>query len=331
MGTFRVTLAVGDPQGGQYTPVEALVDTGATYTTLPASILRELGVVPHDRAEFELADGNVIERDIGRTWVRIDGKSDIVPVVFGDEKGGALLGAVTLEIFRLAVGPVSQRLVQVRGLLMSLNQWFRRQDDVVAANRAEFAKEFLWLDSAIGLLTDLQLFVNTDAKVSAARMALESKDPDKYLATTLTVNLLNDAMGSLVSATRLLLFGDHPDAYALIRSAFEACCYAEHFVYHPDKTKSYMELEAVLSGSGLSTDLEVNLGPELRKRCLEFWRVSKELEIRSGNPVRGFYARLCNLGSHPSPKRVGLRLSPPGGAVLVLSQPNCWQDRDGEA
>ncbi len=122
MGTFRVTVAIGDPQGGQYTAVEALVDTGATYTTLPASILRGLGVVPHDRAEFELADGNVVERDIGRTWVRIDGKTDIVPVVFGDERGGALLGAVTLEIFRLAVDPVGQRLVPVRGLLMALSR-----------------------------------------------------------------------------------------------------------------------------------------------------------------------------------------------------------------
>lgn len=120
MGTFRVTVSVGDPQGERYTSVEAQVDTGATYTTLPASILRRLGVVPHDRAEFELADGNVVERDIGRTWVQIDGRSDVVPVVFAEEGSPALLGAVTLEIFRLAVDPVRQRLVPVRGMLMTL-------------------------------------------------------------------------------------------------------------------------------------------------------------------------------------------------------------------
>ena len=120
MGTFNITLAVGDPQGESYASVEALVDTGATYTMLPASMLQNLGVVPRDRAEFELADGNVAEMDIGRTWVRINGRSEIVPIIFGEEGTPALLGAVTLEIFRLGVDPVRQGLIPVRGLLMAL-------------------------------------------------------------------------------------------------------------------------------------------------------------------------------------------------------------------
>ncbi len=119
MGTFHITLAVGDPQGESYVPVEALVDTGATYTMLPASMLQNPGVVPHDRAEFELADGNVAEMDIGRTWVRIDGRSEIVPIIFGEEGTTALLGAVTLEIFRLGVDLVRQELIPVRGLVMA--------------------------------------------------------------------------------------------------------------------------------------------------------------------------------------------------------------------
>ena len=119
MGTFHITLAVGDPQGESYVPVEALVDTGATYTMLPASMLQNLGVVPHDRAEFELADGNVAEMDIGRTWVRIDGRSEIVPIIFGEEGTTVLLGAVTLEIFRLGVDLVRQELIPVRGLVMA--------------------------------------------------------------------------------------------------------------------------------------------------------------------------------------------------------------------
>lgn len=200
---------------------------------------------------------------------------------------------------------------------MALDQWFQRQDAVIAANRAEVENEIQWLDSAIGLLTDLQIFVNTDPEAKAARLTLQSKDADKHLATTLTVNLLNDAMGGLVSATRLLLFGDLPDAFALIRSAFEACCYAEHLVYHPGKAQSYMELESLLSASRTSAALEVNLGPDLQKRGLDFGTISRELETRTGLPVRRPYARLCNLGSHPSPIRVGLRLSPPSGMVLA--------------
>jgi predicted aspartyl protease len=118
MGTFRVRLGIGDQQGQRYTDVETLVDTGATYTTLPAGLLRDLGVQPRERAEFEMADGRIIERQIGYTWVRFDGRSGIVPVVFAEEGAEALLGAVTLEVLRLGVDPVRRQLVPVRGLLM---------------------------------------------------------------------------------------------------------------------------------------------------------------------------------------------------------------------
>ena len=43
MGTFTVTLGVGDPQGRRYEEVEAMVDSGAAYTVLLASILESLG------------------------------------------------------------------------------------------------------------------------------------------------------------------------------------------------------------------------------------------------------------------------------------------------
>jgi predicted aspartyl protease len=119
MGTFRVTIAVGDSQGSHYAPVEALVDTGSTYAALPASFLRRLGVAPHERRLFELADDRRVERDVGRTWVQIDGRTEVVLVVFADEGTQAFLGAVTLEIFGLAVDPVRRRLVAVPGLMMA--------------------------------------------------------------------------------------------------------------------------------------------------------------------------------------------------------------------
>ena len=122
MGTFRFSIAIGDPQGQEYEPIEALVDTGATYTTVPGSLLRRLGVPSDRRVEFELADGGIVQRDVGQTWVRIDGRSAIVPVVFAEEGSEPLLGAVTLEIFLLNVDLVRQRLVSTRGLLMGLSR-----------------------------------------------------------------------------------------------------------------------------------------------------------------------------------------------------------------
>ncbi|MDP2948553.1 MAG: retroviral-like aspartic protease family protein [Chloroflexota bacterium] len=119
MGTFHYAIEVGDPQGTRFERVEALVDTGASYTVAPAPMLQQLGVTPHDRVVFFLADGRQIERDVGQTWVRIDGRSVITLVVFGDEGADTLLGAYTLEGLRLGVDPANQRLVRTPGLLMS--------------------------------------------------------------------------------------------------------------------------------------------------------------------------------------------------------------------
>jgi len=118
MGTFRVTIEIGDPAGQRYEPVEALVDTGATYTTIPAPLLERVGVVPHVRDAFLLADGRRVDRDIGRTWVRVDGRTELTLVVFGEAEAPALLGAYTLEGLRLASDPVSRRLIPVPGLLL---------------------------------------------------------------------------------------------------------------------------------------------------------------------------------------------------------------------
>ena|SRR5688572_12974872 len=114
MGTFRVEIGVGADRA-RYESVDVLVDTGATYTVLPRALLEELGVVRHTRAPFVIADGSRVELEIGRAWIRIDGREEVSLVVFGDT---ALLGAVTLEGFLLAPDPIGQRLVPVEGLLM---------------------------------------------------------------------------------------------------------------------------------------------------------------------------------------------------------------------
>ena len=119
MGAFLVQVELGDPEGRRYETVGALVDTGATYTTVSGSTLRRLGVSPHTRSTFVLADSSRTERDIGRTWLKLEQGEEMVPVIFGDEDSQPLLGALTLKIFRLGVDPVSQRLIPVPGLLMS--------------------------------------------------------------------------------------------------------------------------------------------------------------------------------------------------------------------
>ena len=110
-------IEVSGADAARFEQVEALVDTGATYTVLPRALLHGLGIVPHACAPFVVADGREVELEIGRAWIRVDGRQEFSLVVFGDT---ALLGAVTLEELRLAADPVAKRLVPVPALLMRL-------------------------------------------------------------------------------------------------------------------------------------------------------------------------------------------------------------------
>jgi predicted aspartyl protease len=57
VGTFQVTIEIGDPQGLRFEEIDALVDAGATLTSAPTSMLRRLGVTPTRKGAFEFADG----------------------------------------------------------------------------------------------------------------------------------------------------------------------------------------------------------------------------------------------------------------------------------
>ena len=39
MGTVKVTIGVGDPQGRHFEDMEVVVDTGSTYTAVPRQLL----------------------------------------------------------------------------------------------------------------------------------------------------------------------------------------------------------------------------------------------------------------------------------------------------
>ena len=121
MVVFKYTIEIGDPEGERFEPVEAVVDTGPSYTLVPASVLARVQVRPIRRATFVVADGRRIERDMGQTWIRVDGEAVIRLVIFGDEDEEPLLGADTLEGLLLGVDPVGKRLVPATGWLVGVS------------------------------------------------------------------------------------------------------------------------------------------------------------------------------------------------------------------
>ena len=119
MGTFSVPIAIGDPQGENWIEMDALVDTGASIVSVPASILRELGVAPVSSQQFRFAQGEIRQMEMGRAWISVDGREEMTLFVVNDEGTPPLLGALELEALFLGVDPVAQRLIPVEGLMMS--------------------------------------------------------------------------------------------------------------------------------------------------------------------------------------------------------------------
>ena len=117
MGSFSVPIQLGNLAGESFVDVTALVDTGATYTTLPASTLTELGIQPEGSRRFRLADNRQVGYQYGQARMRLEGQELIVLVVFAPEGATPLLGATALEIFGLGVDPIEQRLMPRPGLL----------------------------------------------------------------------------------------------------------------------------------------------------------------------------------------------------------------------
>jgi aspartyl protease family protein len=117
MGTFHVPIEIGSRDGERYVAMDALVDTGATYTWIPRAVLDGLGVVPEEEWPFHLADGREVWYPVAWIRVRIGGRARPTIAIFGEPGSGPILGAFTLEGFRLAADPVNHRLISVPGLL----------------------------------------------------------------------------------------------------------------------------------------------------------------------------------------------------------------------
>lgn len=111
MGTFRHPVRLASLDGSKIRDVEAIVDTGAFYTTDPASLCEDLAMSREGSRSFQLADGSRLEMDYGQAQATINGESVTTIVVFGADDSLCLLGAYTLEGLGLIVDPVNQRLI----------------------------------------------------------------------------------------------------------------------------------------------------------------------------------------------------------------------------
>ena len=116
MGLTHVTGVVSGPSGGQ-SEVEFLVDSGATYTVLPAEVWRALGLAPKRPIRLVLADGTGIERQVSECHIKLEQGDGTTPVIMGEPGDQALLGAVTLEILGFVLNPFTRELIPMQMML----------------------------------------------------------------------------------------------------------------------------------------------------------------------------------------------------------------------
>ena len=114
-GITTVKLKISNPlDPKKYIEDKFLVDSGASLTVLPSSIVNKLGLKPVYEKEFFLADGKVIKRKVGGALVSFKGISLPSPVVLGEKGDSKLLGALTLEAMGLALDPFERKIYKAK-------------------------------------------------------------------------------------------------------------------------------------------------------------------------------------------------------------------------
>lgn len=111
MGLTHVKVSIANPARPKRSiEITFLVDSGALYSIVPETALRKLGVKPHSKRTFILADGSEITRKMGDVLFRMDGRQGAAPVIFGEKDDTTLLGTVSLEALGMALDPLKREL-----------------------------------------------------------------------------------------------------------------------------------------------------------------------------------------------------------------------------
>jgi clan AA aspartic protease len=117
VGISYVEGTVRGPVGEER--VRFLIDSGATYSFLPETVWKKIGLTPKRDMQFALADGTTVSRSVSECHIALAQGEAHTPIVLG-EPGDAepLLGVVTLEILGLVFDPFRRSLYPMRALMV---------------------------------------------------------------------------------------------------------------------------------------------------------------------------------------------------------------------
>jgi clan AA aspartic protease len=109
MGITYIEGTVVGPKGSAL--LRFLVDSGASYTLLPESTWKAIGITSQRSMDFSIADGTLVERQVSECLIELPQGKCHTPVVLGDAGDDQpLLGVVTLEELGLVFDPFRREL-----------------------------------------------------------------------------------------------------------------------------------------------------------------------------------------------------------------------------
>ena len=103
--------------------VEAIVDTGSTFTKIPKNVADKLGIEGKEEVKVKIGDGKIISRKLDIVEIEIEGIKRQIYVTIGGESEVPVIGYTTLEILGLKVNPVEKKLEKVTAIELKEVKW----------------------------------------------------------------------------------------------------------------------------------------------------------------------------------------------------------------
>jgi aspartyl protease family protein len=119
MGHVNVKLKLANPVSlsGAAIEASALVDTGATFTTIPRHMSEKLGLRVTGKRRVRTASGlETLEQSFAS--VEINSNLTVTPILVSDTLDKILVGVITLEALGLTVDPTTGQLKEAETYLL---------------------------------------------------------------------------------------------------------------------------------------------------------------------------------------------------------------------
>ncbi|MFH1840847.1 MAG: aspartyl protease family protein [Candidatus Shapirobacteria bacterium] len=116
MGITNVNLKVSNLKDeSRFIEENFLVDSGASLSVLPPNLAKKIGVKSTgEKRQFSLADGTIVEREIGEALFEFQNKRAPSLVIIGKRNDSPILGALTLESMGLVLDPFKRQLFEAK-------------------------------------------------------------------------------------------------------------------------------------------------------------------------------------------------------------------------